>query len=417
MSFVDLGLCDVLSKTAENLGYVSPTQVQRKSIPVVLKGEDLVMISETGSGKTAAFAWPILQLMSASQVVIPKNIRSLVITPTRELAAQVTKSFQVYGCDLHLNITGVYGGMRIEPQIAKLRDGADVLVATPGRLLDLYSQQAVNFQQLEILVLDEADRMLELGFIDDIRKIQKLLPKKYQTLMFSATFSKEMTSLATGILNQANVIEVNKVNSTVSNIKQLVHPVDKSNKVKLLSHLLSKHRWRQVIVFISTKHGADLLVQKLETSGVNAASIHANRSQHARVKVLSDFINGKLSVLVATDIASRGIDISQLPCVINFDLPFVAEDYVHRIGRTGRAGASGMAITLFSEEESKQLLSIEKLIGQKLQLERVSGFAPAKKKTKTTQKESDNDLYGNFEADSKPFKGRNNKTSNRNRRK
>ncbi|MEP1382681.1 MAG: DEAD/DEAH box helicase [Paraglaciecola sp.] len=417
MSFVDLGLCDVLSKTAENLGYFSPTQVQRKSIPVVLKGEDLVMISETGSGKTAAFAWPILQLMSASQVVIPKNIRSLVITPTRELAAQVTKSFQVYGCDLHLNITGVYGGMRIEPQIAKLRDGADVLVATPWRLLDLYSQQAVNFQQLEILVLDEADRMLELGFIDDIRKIQKLFPKKYQTLMFSATFSKEMTSLATGILNQANVIEVNKVNSTVSNIKQLVHPVDKSNKIKLLSHLLSKHRWRQVIVFISTKHGADLLVQKLETSGVNAASIHANRSLHARVKVLSDFINGKLSVLVATDIASRGIDISQLPCVINFDLPFVAEDYVHRIGRTGRAGASGMAITLFSEEESKQLLSIEKLIGQKLQRERVSGFAPAKKKTKTTQKESDNDLYGNFEADSKPFKERNNKTSNRNRRK
>ncbi|WP_289030269.1 DEAD/DEAH box helicase [uncultured Paraglaciecola sp.] len=417
MSFVDLGLCDVLSKTAENLGYFSPTQVQRKSIPLVLKGEDLVVISETGSGKTGAFAWPILQLMSASQVVLPKNIRSLVITPTRELAAQVTKSFQVYGCDLNLNITGVYGGMRIEPQIAKLRDGVDVLVATPGRLLDLYRQQAVNFQQLETLVLDEADRMLELGFIDDISKIQKHLPKKYQTLMFSATFSKEITSLATGLLNQPNVIEVNKVNSTVSNIKQLIHPVDKNNKAKLLSHLLNKHQWRQVIVFISTKHGADLLVQKLETSGVNVASIHANRSQHARVQVLGDFINGKLSVLVATDIASRGIDISQLPCVINFDLPFVAEDYVHRIGRTGRAGASGMAITLFSEEESKQLLSIENFIGQKLQRELVSGFAPSKKKPKISQKESDNDLYGNFEAHSKPFKGRNNKTSNRNRRK
>lgn len=416
MSFVDIGLCDVLSKTAKNLGYYTPSQVQRKAIPAVLKKEDLVVISETGSGKTAAFALPILQLMSVEQAVLPKNIRSLVITPTRELAAQVTKSFQAYGCDLNLKITGVFGGMRIEPQITRLQDGVDVLVATPGRLLDLYRQQAVSFQQLEILALDEADRMLELGFIDDIREIQRLLPKVHQTLMFSATFSKEINSLATNMLNQSNVIEVNQVNRTVGKIEQLLHPVDKNTKAALLIHLLKKYKWRQVIVFIGTKHGADSLVQKLEKSGISAASIHANRSQHARVQVLDDFKNGKLSVLVATDIASRGIDVNELPCVIIYDLPFVAEDYVHRIGRTGRAGASGVAITLFSEDESKQLQSIEKIIGQKLKRELVSGFSPSKKKPKPSKQESDDDLYGNFEAASKPAKSRNNNASNRNRR-
>ncbi|MEP0355034.1 DEAD/DEAH box helicase [Paraglaciecola sp.] len=416
MSFADLGLCDVLSNTAKKLGYSAPSLVQRKAIPALLNNEDLVVISETGSGKTAAFALPVLQLMASKPSISSKHIRALVITPTRELASQVANSFERYGSDLNLNTFGVYGGVRIEPQITRLCGGVDVLVATPGRLLDLYRQQSICFEQLDILVLDEADRMLELGFIDDILELKGLLARKHQTIMFSATFFDEINKLALSMLSQPNIIKINNVNTSGNNIKQVVHPVDKSSKSALLIYLLKTHRWPQVIIFVGTKHGAESLVLKLEKSGINAASIHANRSQHARVNVLDAFKSGKLSVLVATDIASRGIDVNQLPCVINFDLPFAAEDYIHRIGRTGRAGASGVAITLFNEEESKQLLSIEKVIRQKLKREVVSGFVPSKRNTKLSQEETDDELYGNFEADSNYPKSRKNKPSNRKRR-
>ena len=293
----------------------------------------------------------------------------------------------------------MFGGVRIEPQIAELQAGVDVLVATPGRLLDLYNQQAINFDQLEILVLDEADRMLDLGFIDDIHHIQKLLPNTRQTLMFSATFSNEIKSLARGMLNSPVLIDVAAANSTVDKVKQKLHPVDKSRKGEVLIHLIKKNKWRQVLVFSRTKQGADSLVAVLEKAGISAASIHANRTQHARTLALDGFKNGNVKILVATDIASRGIDVNQLPCVVNFDLPYVPEDYVHRIGRTGRAGTFGLAISLFSEDESKQLKSIEALIGHKFEREIISGFAPNKQaETGST----DEDLYGNFEADAKP---------------
>jgi ATP-dependent RNA helicase RhlE len=296
-------------------------------------------------------------------------VRALIITPTRELAVQVALSVQNYSRHMNIRSAAVFGGVRIEPQLTQLQAGLDVLVATPGRLVDLYNQQAVNFEQLEILVLDEADRMLDLGFIDDIRHIQTLLPNNPQTLMFSATFSKEIKSLAKGMLNNPILIEVAALKSTVDRIKQKLHPVEKGRKSEVLIHLIKKNNWRQVLVFSRTKQGADNLVIQLEKAGVNAASIHANRTQHARTLALESFKNGNVVVLVATDIASRGIDVNQLPCVVNFDLPYVPEDYVHRIGRTGRAGTSGLAISLFSEDESKQLQSIERLIGRKLERE------------------------------------------------
>jgi len=408
MSFGSLGLCDELLKSVAEQGYTTPSLIQIEAIPAVLSQRDVMAVAHTGTGKTAGFTLPMVQLLSNGSIQGGPSlqalcVRALVITPTRELAAQVEKSIQNYSRHMNIRSAAVFGGVRIEPQISKLQDGLHVLVATPGRLIDLYNQQAINLEQLEILVLDEADRMLDLGFIEDIRRIQLLLPSKRQTLMFSATFSKGIKSLANGMLNNPLLIEVTAVNSTVDKVKQKIHPVDKARKSEVLIHLIKRHKWRQTLVFSRTKRGADSLVLLLEKAGISAASIHANRTQHARTLALEGFKNGNVVVLVATDIASRGIDVNRLPCVVNFDLPYVPEDYVHRIGRTGRAGTSGLAVTLFSEDESKQLQSIERLIGRKFERELIPGFAPSKKApTPTGSSDDDDEEYGNFEADPKP---------------
>jgi len=414
MSFGSLGLCDELLKTVEEQGYLTPSPIQIKAIPAVLSQRDIMAVANTGTGKTASFTLPMLQLLSGGPIqggpiqggpiqgghsVQAKQVRALIITPTRELAAQVASNVQNYSRHLKIRSTAVFGGVRIEPQISELKSGLDVLIATPGRLIDLYNQQAINFDVLEILVLDEADRMLDLGFINEIRHIQTLLPNKLQTLMFSATFSKEITSLAKGMLNNPISIEMAAAKSTVDSIKQKLHPVEKERKSEMLIHLIKKNNWHQVLVFSRTKHGADSLVLQLEKANINAASIHANRTQHARTLALDDFRKGKVTVLVATDIASRGIDVNHLPCVVNFDLPYVPQDYVHRIGRTGRAGHSGLAVSLFSEDESKQLQSIERLIDYKFKPEIIPGFAPSKKAPVVLS--DDDDDYGNFEADTK----------------
>ena len=401
MSFGSLGLCDELLKTVAEQGYTTPSPIQVAAIPAALSQRDVMAVAHTGTGKTAGFALPMLQLLSAREPIHQAlSVRALVITPTRELAAQVAKSIQNYSRHLNIRSGVVFGGVRIEPQLAELQGGLDVLVATPGRLIDLYNQQAINFEQLEILVLDEADRMLDLGFIDDIRHIQKRLPATRQTLMFSATFSKQIKSLAKGMLSDPLLIEVADAKSTVEKVTQKIHPVDKARKSELLIHLIKRHQWRQVLVFSRTKHGADSLVLQLKSAAISAESIHANRTQHARTHALDDFKNGNVKVLVATDIASRGIDVNQLPCVVNFDLPYVPEDYVHRIGRTGRAGTSGLAISLFSEDESKQLQSIERIIGRKFAPEIIPGFSPTIKVP--ADPSDDDDEYGNFEADSTP---------------
>jgi ATP-dependent RNA helicase RhlE len=399
MSFGSLGLCDELLKTVAEQGYTTPSPIQIEAIPVVLSQRDVMAVAHTGTGKTAGFTLPMLQLLSGGSSGQAQYVRALVITPTRELAAQVAQSVQDYGRHMNVRSAAVFGGVRIEPQISQLQGGLDVLVATPGRLIDLYNQQAINFDQLEILVLDEADRMLDLGFIDDIRRIQMLLPVKRQTLMFSATFSKDIKSLAKGMLNNPLFLDVAGVNNAVDKIKQKVHPVDKERKSEVLIYLIKKKNWHQVLVFTRTKHGADSLVLQLENAGISAASIHGNRTQHARTRALDGFKNGNVVVLVATDIASRGIDVNQLPCVVNFDLPYVPEDYVHRIGRTGRAGTLGLAVSLFSEDESKQLQSIERIVGRKFEREIIPGFAPS---VKAPADSSDDEEYGNFEADPKP---------------
>jgi len=410
MSFGSLGLCNELLKTVAEQGYTTPSQIQVDAIPVILSQRDVMAVAHTGTGKTAGFTLPMLQLLSGGPTPQANTVRALVITPTRELAAQVEQSVQNYSRHMNIRSAAVFGGVRIEPQISDLQGGLDVLVATPGRLIDLYNQQAINFDQLEILVLDEADRMLDLGFIDDIRRIQMLLPTKRQTLMFSATFSKEIKSLANGMLNNPLLIEVTAANSTVDTVKQLIHPVDKERKSEVLIHLIKNNHWHQVLVFSRTKHGADSLVVQLEKAGISAASIHSNRTQHARTQALEGFRNGNVVALVATDIASRGIDVNQLPCVVNFDLPYVPEDYVHRIGRTGRAGTFGLAVSLFSEDESKQLRSIERVIGHKLKREILLGFAPREK----APADPSDDEYGNFEADPKPQRRGKSKTrSNR----
>ncbi len=425
MSFGSLGLCDELLKAVAEQGYTTPSPIQIDAIPMVLSQRDVIAVAHTGTGKTASFTLPMVQLLSAGPSPQAHYVRALVITPTRELAAQVVDSVQNYSRHMNIRSTAVFGGVRIEPQIAELQAGLDVLVATPGRLLDLYQQQAINFDQLEILVLDEADRMLELGFIDDIRRIQTLLPSQRQTLMFSATFSKAIKSLANSMLNNPVLIEVTATNSVVDTITQKLYPVVKEYKADLLTYLIKKNSWHQVLVFSRTKQGADSLVNLLKNAGINAESIHANRTQHARTLALEGFKNGAIRVLVATDIASRGIDINQLPCVVNFDLPYVAEDYVHRIGRTGRVGTSGLAVSLFSEDESKQLQSIEHVIGHTLEREIIPGFAPIDKAKPKAPASSpyDDEEYGNFEADPKPQRrgkssgrrSRGGKSSNRNR--
>lgn len=381
MSFSSLGLSESLLRAVAEQGYETPSPIQLQAIPAVLDGRDLMAAAQTGTGKTAGFTLPMLQRLMGTpdqprKKVSPNRVRALVLTPTRELAAQVGESVATYGKHLPLRHSVVFGGVGINPQMMALRKGLDVLVACPGRLLDLYSQNAVRFDELEILVLDEADRMLDMGFIHDIRRILKLLPQKRQNLMFSATFADEIRELATGMLNNPLLVEVAPRNSTAERIEQLVHPVDKANKPALLSHLVSSHNWEQVLVFTRTKHIANRLAERLERDGISAAAIHGNKSQGARTKALAGFKSGDVRVLVATDIAARGLDIDKLPQVVNFELPNVAEDYVHRIGRTGRAGAAGHAISLVSADEGKLLRGIERLTKQELPREIIAGFEP-----------------------------------------
>jgi ATP-dependent RNA helicase RhlE len=375
MSFASLGLSDALLRAIADAGYTQPTPIQLQAIPAVLAGGDLLAGAQTGTGKTAGFVLPILQRLSTAPRASGRAaIRVLVLTPTRELAAQVEESVRSYGKYLKLTSTVVFGGVGINPQVTALQRGVDILVATPGRLLDHHRSGTVNLSGVETLVLDEADRMLDMGFIPDIKRILALLPKKRQNLLFSATFSDEIRELATKLLHAPTQIQVTPRNSTVEAVRQIAHPVDSKRKTELLVQLLNEHQWFQVLVFTRTKHGANRLAEQLVKKGIPALAIHGNKSQGARTRALAEFKSAKLQVLVATDIAARGLDIEQLPHVVNFDMPNVPEDYVHRIGRTGRAGATGEAISLVSPEETAYLRDIERLIRRSIPRVVVAGF-------------------------------------------
>lgn len=376
MSFTDFGLSAELLRTLDEQHLTQPTPIQEEAIPVALAGSDLMGAAQTGTGKTAAFALPLLERLRDGKPARPLRARALILTPTRELAAQVRTHIATLGKHSPVRSTAVFGGVKINPQIKALQGGVDILVATPGRLLDLHQQNAVRFDGLETLVLDEADRMLDMGFIHDIKKILALLPSQRQTMMFSATFSVSIRKLARGILHEPREINVAPNVSTVETVKHKLHPVDKERKKDLLKHLIVEQRWHKALVFSRTKHGANKLVSVLEKARIPAAAIHGNRSQNQRTRALDGFKKGKVQILVATDIAARGIDIEQLPQVVNFDLPNVAEDYVHRIGRTGRAGAEGRAISLVSADEGKQLRDIERFIKQSVEREVIEGFEP-----------------------------------------
>ena len=381
MSFNSLGLADEIVRAITDHGYTIPTPIQAQAIPAVLAGGDLLAGAQTGTGKTAGFTLPILHRLSTSagapvNASATRPIRALILTPTRELAAQVEESVRTYGKYLKLTSTVIFGGVGINPQIKLLKHGVDILVATPGRLLDHMQQGTVNLNHVEILVLDEADRMLDMGFIRDIKKVLAVLPKKRQNLLFSATFSEEIKALADGLLNAPAMIEVARRNSTVEMIAQKIHPVDRDRKHPMLTHLIKTKQWTQVLVFTRTKHGANKLVEQLGKDGITGLAIHGNKSQSARTRALAEFKDGSLQVLVATDIAARGIDIDQLPHVVNYDLPNVPEDYVHRIGRTGRAGATGEAVSLVCVDEHEMLRDIERLIKRELPRETIAGFEP-----------------------------------------
>lgn len=376
MQFDSLGLSPAILDAVIAKGYDKPSPIQEQAIPAVLSGRDVMAAAQTGTGKTAGFTLPLLEILSRGERASANQVRALVLTPTRELAAQVAESVATYGKNLSLRSEVVFGGVKINPQMMRLRGGVDVLVATPGRLLDLYNQKAIRFDRLEVLILDEADRMLDMGFIHDIRKIMGFMPKERQNLMFSATFSDEIRKLARTIVHDPVEVSVAAPNSTAQNVSQLVHPVDKAQKSKLLCHLVHEHKWTQVLVFSRTKHGANRLTKQLEAAGIPAAAIHGNKSQAARTKALANFKSNNIRALVATDIAARGLDIDQLPQVVNFDLPNVAEDYVHRIGRTGRAGATGQAVSLVCADEADDLFGIERLIQKLIPRELVDGFEP-----------------------------------------
>ncbi|NQZ80226.1 MAG: DEAD/DEAH box helicase [Colwellia sp.] len=376
MSFTTLGLSAPILLALAEKGYEKPSPIQAQAIPAVLEGKDVMAAAQTGTGKTAGFTLPILERLSGGNRPRANQARTLILTPTRELAAQIQENVEMYGKHLPLTSTVVFGGVKINPQMMRLRQGVDILVATPGRLLDLYNQKAVSFKQLEILVLDEADRMLDMGFLRDIKKILAVLPRQRQNLLFSATFSEDIRELARGLVNNPVEISVSPRNTTVESVEQVIYPVDKKKKQALLTELIKVNDWQQVLVFMKTKHGANKLTKQLEAEGIHAAAIHGNKSQGARTKALANFKSGTVSVLVATDIAARGIDIDQLPQVVNFDLPNVPEDYVHRIGRTGRAGASGKAVSLVCADEIDLLNDIEHLIQQHIPREVVDGFTP-----------------------------------------
>ena len=375
MSFENLGLSAALLRAVQETGYTTPTPIQAEAIPAVLEGKDVMAAAQTGTGKTAGFVLPILQRLTGSPAR-GRGTRVLILVPTRELAAQVRESINTYGRHVPVKSAVIFGGVGFQPQIQALRRGVEIVVATPGRLLDLIQQGHADLSSVETLVLDEADRMLDMGFIHDIRKVIAKLPAQRQTLMFSATFSDEIRKLAGGMLNQPVQIEVAARNTTAEKVHQKVHPVSRSGKRELLSHLIRDGDWRQVLVFTRTKHGANRLAEQLGKDGLEAAAIHGNKSQTARTKALSQFQQGRVRVLVATDIAARGLDIDQLPHVVNFELPNVPEDYVHRIGRTGRAGHGGEAVSLVCVDEHKLLNGIEKLLRVSLDKQIVAGFEP-----------------------------------------
>jgi len=376
MSFNQLGLSVALLKAISKQGYKTPSPIQSKSIPLILEGKDLLASAQTGTGKTAGFTLPLLQILSQGQSLRQRPIRALILTPTRELAAQVYNNVNSYSEFLDLRSTVIFGGVNQRPQVATIKNGIDVLIATPGRLIDLQSQGLLSLANIQILVLDEADRMLDMGFLRDIKKIISFMPKQRQNLLFSATFSKEIKKLANEFLHNPTTIEVARENSTVDVIQQKVYRVAKAKKTELIIKLISEGNWKQVLVFNRTKHGANKLCKKMISAGISASAIHGNKSQGARTKALHGFKNGTVRILVATDIAARGLDIPLLPHVINFELPNISEDYVHRIGRTGRAGASGEALSLVCGEERGYLRDIEKLIGLKIPTSIVEGFEP-----------------------------------------
>lgn len=376
MTFKELGLAPELLLAIQEKGYGVPTQIQSQAIPLILNGGDLLAGSQTGTGKTAGFTLPLLQNLINKTGRHSLGPRALILTPTRELATQVEECVRELGKNLPLKSTVIFGGVSMQGQINQLRRGVDIIVATPGRLLDLIDQKVINLSLIEILVLDEADRMLDMGFVRDIRRILKLLPKSRQNLLFSATFSSEIKSLANDLLNHPKIIEATRLNSTVETISQVVHPVDSKRKRELLSLLIKTNDWRQVLVFMRTKHGANRLAAQLESDGIPAMAIHGNKSQGARTKALEDFKKGAIRILVATDIAARGLDIDQLPHVVNFDLPHVPEDYIHRIGRTGRAGKTGQAVSLVCIDEHKLLRDIERLLKREIEKVIIPNFEP-----------------------------------------
>ena len=374
MNFADLGLSEALLKALLDQEYTTPTPIQEQAIPPILQGKDIMASAQTGTGKTAGFTLPLLQKLAMQPRAKANHTRALVLTPTRELAAQVHASIETYGKYLSLRSTVVFGGVKINPQMQKLRGGVEILVATPGRLLDLFQQNAIKFDEINTLILDEADRMLDMGFINDIKKILSRLPKQRQNLMFSATFSPEIQKLAKGLLNDPVEVSVTPMNTATELVEQSLYIVDKNRKTELLKQLIKSESWYQALVFSRTKHGANKIVKQLEIDGIHAAAIHGNKSQAHRTKVLERFKEGKLQILVATDIAARGIDIDLLPQVVNYDLPQVPEDYVHRIGRTGRAGSSGRAISFVCAEENKMLRDIERLLKRPIDRAEMPGF-------------------------------------------
>lgn len=421
MTFKSLGLSDALLKAISKKGYETPSAIQQKAIPLILERKDMLASAQTGSGKTAGFALPLLQILQNQPTLHKRPVRALILTPTRELAAQVQQEFKDYSEFTDLRSTVIFGGVGANPQINALRNGVDVLVATPGRLLDLHNQRAVSLSKVEVLVLDEADRMLDMGFARDIKKILALLPSKRQNLLFSATFSKEIKKLANEFLHQPVLVEATPENTTVEKIDQTVYRVDKNLKTDLIIKLISEGNWQQVLVFTRTKHGANRLSEKLENAKITSAAIHGNKSQGARTRALAGFKEGKVRVLVATDIAARGLDIPLLPHVINYELPNVSEDYVHRIGRTGRAGASGEALSLVSLDEVGYLKDIEKLIGERLQAKTLPDFEPTEtmadvkeaEAEKKRQKAAHHSRGRNTGRGKAPSKGKSTRSSNR----